>query len=92
MVNHQLEEGVHQQNAISEDAAAVQKNRLQNQKKKIIHNEYKLNCTAFCSVTLHGWIYNHLWRAVERVRVEDGLYHNERLCQILTHKMMPVVG
>lgn len=39
-----------------------------------------------------GWIYNHLWRAVERVRVEDGLYHYQRLRQILTHKMMSVVG
>lgn len=29
---------------------------------------------------------------MERVGVEDGLYHYERLCQILTHKMMPVVG
>lgn len=41
---------------------------------------------------LHGRVSNHLWRAVERVGVEDGLYHYERLCQILTHKMMPVVG
>lgn len=57
-----------------------------------IQDEYKLNRTTFSSRTLHGWIYNHLWRAVERVRVEDGLYHYEWLCQILTHKMMPVVG
>lgn len=41
---------------------------------------------------LHGRVSNHLWRAVERVGVEDGLYHYERLRQILTHEMMPVVG
>lgn len=60
MVDHQLEEGVHQQNAIWKDTTAVQENRL--------------------------------WRAVERVRVEDGLDHDERLRQVLSHELMPIVG
>lgn len=53
MVNHQLEEGVHQQNAISKDAAAVQKNRLKNQ---------KTNNTGWVQAELHNiLLYNTAW-------------------------------
>lgn len=61
-------------------------------------NKYRMSTSwtallhCFCSIIMLGWIYIHLWRAVERVWVEDGLYHYQRLCQILTHKMMSVVG
>ena len=34
----------------------------------------------------------HLWRSMERVGVEDGLDHDERLGQVLPHEVVPVVG
>lgn len=34
----------------------------------------------------------YLWRPVERVRIQDGLYHYQRLCQVLSHELVSVIG
>lgn len=98
VVDDQLEEGVHQQDAIWQDAAAVQENRLKkHSSKKIISGGHHEEAPSSWSGSRRLGRASEgceadLWWSVEGVRVEDGLDHDEGLGEVLPDEVVPVIG
>lgn len=97
VVDNQLEEGVHQQDSIWQDAAAVQEHglwRIQISTKKplavtkirrgLILVERRLQWHEGCEADL--------WWSIEGVWVEDGLDHDQGLREVLPDEVVPVIG
>lgn len=97
VVDNQLEEGVHQQDSIWQDAAAVQEHglwRVQITTKKTLA-VVKIKRGLILVERRQQWHEGceaDLWWSIEGVWVEDGLDHDQGLREVLPDEVVPVIG